>query len=206
MWECHGGVAGLGRAAELMPASWRCRGNFAVATIAIWSGVARARVGLRRAAGATLVREQPRGWSPTGWSPVRLPARPGREPRLPVAIAQSWHNFVTLLWQPARNPRAFLSYPPPGGGWGVGCPYGWVPRASSRRSVAVFDDQLEGLRRRVPRAANRRHGSGGGAAEAPLQGDTLPAERIPNRQSAAALARVTGGRHGRYERSDSTVH
>ena len=57
-------------------------------------------------------------------------ARPSR------ATMQSWHRFVSLLWQVVRKLRAYLGYPPPplGGGWvAILCGRRLRPAASPRR-------------------------------------------------------------------------
>ena len=63
------------------------------------------------------------------------------------AAAQSCCSLVTLLWQTVRKPCAFLGYPPPGGGWGAGCP-SWRLCAATRRGDR--DGRSGGSLRRWP--------------------------------------------------------
>ena len=49
---------------------------------------------------------------------------------------QSWRSFVTLPSQTVRKPCASLGYPPPGGGWGAGCPSRWLSPPGDRFAPA----------------------------------------------------------------------
>ena len=105
---------------------------------------------------------------------VELPCSPRLQTRQQrcAELAQFRDTLVTARARSARFSE------PPSPGWRVG---GWVVFvAGSRRPPTAAPEQcltigLKRSSRWVPQATNHRHGSGAGAAEGPLQGDTLPA-------------------------------
>ena len=94
---------------------------------------------------AALAKAQPRWPSPP-------PSQPGRTPDTAEGPAGwSWGTLVTLLSQIVRKLCAFLGYPPPGGGWEVGCPSrrpdsgGRRGQLGDRRGVAIARGSQSGL-------------------------------------------------------------